>query len=353
LKLKAAIIGATGAVGQRYLSLLEKHPLIEVEVLMGLSSAGKKYSEATNWILATQLPEKFSEMKVMETSPKNAKGCDIVFSALPSEAALKIEEDFASSGYFVISESSAHRMDEDVPLVIPEVNHEHFELLRVQKKKRGWKGSLVTTPNCTVTGLAIALKPIDERFAVEDAIVTTMQALSGAGFPGVSSLSIVDNVIPYIKDEEKKVEVETRKILGKISSKQIVEKKIRIAASCNRVSVLDGHMESVFLRTGKEIDEKQAERELSNFSSLPQKLRLPFAPLHPIIVRKEPDRPQPRIDRMSGSVPGMSVVVGRIRKGLDKNWLQFTLLSHNTVRGAAGNAILTAELAEKLGYVGA
>ncbi len=352
MKIKAAILGATGAVGQRYLMLLENHPSIEIVSLMGLSSAGKKYSEAVTWIGNGQIPERFAEMEVMETSVKNARGCDVIFSALPSEAARKLEKDFAHSGFFVVSEASAHRMEEDVPLIIPEVNHQHLELIKAQRKERGWKGSLVTTPNCTVTGLAIALKPIDDSFFVKEVVVTTMQALSGAGFPGVPSLSIVENVIPYIKDEEEKVAVETRKILGRLSSNKIEERKIKIAASCNRVSVLDGHMESVFLVTKKRIDEQQVERELSSFSSLPQKLKLPSAPIQPIIVRREPDRPQPRLDRMAGTVPGMSVVVGRIRKGPDRNSLLFTLLSHNTIRGAAGNAILVTELAEKLGYIG-
>jgi aspartate-semialdehyde dehydrogenase len=351
MKLKAAILGATGAVGQRYLSLLKNHPTIEVSVLMGMGSAGKKYSSAVNWILAEPIPDVFSEMNVIETSPKNAKGCDIIFSALPSDVARDIEEEFASKGFFVVSEASSHRMDEDVPLMIPEVNPEHLEIIRIQKKKRNWKGSIITTPNCTVTGLAIALKPLDERFQVRDVIVTTMQALSGAGFPGVPSISVVDNIIPYIKDEEEKVNLETRKILGKFSNGRVKQREVRIAASCNRVAVLDGHMECVYVTTCEDIDEEKVKETFREFSSLPQKLKLPTAPEEPIIVREEKDRPQPRLDRLSGSVPGMSVVVGRIRNGLDRKSIQFTLLSHNTIRGAAGNAILTTEMAERLDYL--
>lgn len=352
MKLKAALLGATGVVGQRYVSMLSSHPYIELKVLMGKNSAGKKYSEAVNWILPDDIPEPLSGMEVMETNPRNASGCDVVFSSLPSEDAAKIETEFARHDFFVISEASAHRMDKDVPLIIPEVNPEHLELIKYQRRKRSWKGAIVTTPNCTVSGLAMALKPIDDQFVLNSVIVTTMQALSGAGYPGVSSLSIVDNLIPYIKDEEEKVSRETRKILGRLVSDMIVESKVRIAATCNRVPVIDGHTESVYLKTNEDIDEERAREAFDSFSSLPQKLKLPTAPIKPIVVRKEKDRPQPRLDKFSGSVPGMSVVVGRIRKGIDGKSLQFVLLSHNTVRGAAGNAILTAELSEKLGFLG-
>jgi aspartate-semialdehyde dehydrogenase len=352
LKLTAALLGATGAVGQRYVAMLAKHPFIELRVLMGHGSAGKRYSEAVRWLLPESIPEPFASMQVSRTDPREAKGCDLVFSALPSDVALRVEKEFASAGYFVISEASAHRMEGDVPLVVPEVNPEHLELLEVQRRARGWRGSIVATPNCTVTGLVMALKPLDDGFQLRDVIVTTMQALSGAGYPGVASLDIVDNVIPYIKDEEEKIEKETRKILGRVSNHTIQERDLGVAASCNRVAVLDGHMESVYVRVGREVQEVEAVRALEGFRGLPQRLGLTSAPERPIIVRREEDRPQPRLDRLSGSVPGMSVVVGRVRRGLEPNSLRFTLLVHNTVRGAAGTAILVAELAERLGYLG-
>lgn len=350
-KIRAAVLGATGVVGQRYLTMLSSHPSIELEVLMGGESAGKKYSHAVNWLQPEPIPERFKDLIVKKTSIDSAKGCDLVFSALPSESASKIEPEFAKAGFHVISEASAHRMQSDVPLLIPEVNAEHLELLPLQKK-RGWKGGLVTTPNCTVTGLAIVLKPLVDRFSVNKIVVTTMQAISGAGFPGVSSLLITENVIPYIEGEEEKVKRETRKILGKIERGKIKEKDVLMAVSCNRVPVIDGHMESVYIEFESDISLEEVNNALSTFKGEPQRLKLPTAPTSPIIIRSENDRPQPRIDRMSGSVPGMSVVVGRLRYGINNKSLQLTLLSHNTVRGAAGNAILSAELMVNKGYIG-
>jgi aspartate-semialdehyde dehydrogenase len=241
-------------------------------------------------------------------------------------------------------------MDADVPLMIPEINPEHLKLLETQKK-RGWKGSIATTPNCTGTGLSMVLKPLIDEFGARKAIVTTMQALSGAGFPGVPSLSIQENVIPYIKNEEEKVAAEAKKILGTYANGEIKPSPLTMGISCNRVAVIDGHMETLYAEFAGEIDPKDAEKSLERFKGAPQRLKLPTAPEQPIIVRSENDRPQPRLDRMAGSVPGMSVVVGRVRKGIDGKSLQLTLLSHNTIRGAAGTAILTAELMEREGYL--
>lgn len=351
-EIRAALLGATGAVGQRYVSLLSKHPYIRLEVLMGKESEGKLYGEAVHWLFSQAIPDEISQKKVMPATPESAKGCDLVFSALPSEAAVGLEKRFAEAGFNVVSEASAHRMIEEVPLMVPEVNPEHLKLVQEQKRKRGWRGSLVTTPNCTVTGLAIVLKPLLLSFGLTKAIVTTMQAISGAGYPGVPSLLITENVIPYIKDEEEKVSRESSKILGRLEDGKISPFRLQMAVSCNRVPVIDGHTESVYFESTSELSPDKVSSSLEGFIGEPQRLKLPTAPDKPIIVLGEPDRPQPRLDRMAGSVPGMSVVVGRIRQGIDEKSAQLTLLSHNTIRGAAGNAILTAELMKSMGYIG-
>ena len=349
-EIRAALLGATGAVGQRYINMLREHPFISLDVLMGGESAGKKYGDAVHWLFAEPLPEEFGAKMVKTAFPESAKGCDIVFSALPSEAAKDIEVRFAEAGFTVVSEASAHRMDVDVPLMIPEVNADHLNLLKAQKK-RGWKGSIATTPNCTVMGLAIVLKPLVDSFGAKKAIVTTMQALSGAGYPGVPSLAITENVIPYIKNEEEKVAREAKKILGRLNGASIEPHDIPMGVSCNRVSVIDGHTETLYAEFDHEVDPAEAARVLAGFRGAPQRMKLPTAPQSPIVVRTENDRPQPRLDRMAGSVPGMAVTVGRVRSGIDSRSLQLTLLSHNTIRGAAGTAILTAELMEREGYI--
>lgn len=349
--LSAALAGATGAVGQRYVEMLRDHPFIRLDVLMGSESAGKRYGDAVRWLSSARLDERYASARVMPTSPESADGCDIVFSALPSGAASKAEKEFAEAGFTVISEANAHRMDPDVPLMVPEVNHEHLALLQRQRRRRGWKGAIVTTPNCTVTGLVLALKPLVDRYVLEKGVVTTMQSVSGAGYPGVPSLDVMENVIPYIQDEEEKVASESGKILGRLSSGSVRSASVLLAVSCNRVPVLEGHTESFYGEFGSPVEPAEAESVMGSFVSLPQKLGLPTAPERPIIVRRERDRPQPRLDRMSGSVPGMSVVVGRVRRGIGPRSLQFTLLSHNTIRGAAGNAILTAELMHRRGVL--
>jgi aspartate-semialdehyde dehydrogenase len=350
-EIKAALLGATGAVGQRYISMLPRHPYLHLEVLMGGESAGKKYDQAVHWLFPDAIDPSMADKVVRQAKPESAKGCDIVFSALPSEVAADVEAKFADAGFTVVSEASAHRMDVDVPLMIPEINPEHLKLLETQRKKRGWKGAIATTSNCTATGLSMVLKPLIDDFGAQKAIVTTMQALSGAGFPGVPSLSIQENVIPYIRNEEEKVAAEAKKILGTYANGTIKPSPLTMGISCNRVAVIDGHMETLYAEFPGGIDPKEAERSLARFRGAPQRLRLPTAPEQPIIIRSENDRPQPRLDRMAGSVPGMSVVVGRVRNGIDDRSLQLTLLSHNTIRGAAGTAILTAELMEREGYL--
>ncbi|MEM4522686.1 MAG: aspartate-semialdehyde dehydrogenase [Nitrososphaeria archaeon] len=348
-RLNVAIMGATGMVGQQYIRLLEKHPWFEISLLMGKRSAGKKFGEAVEWVGSYDPPTKVKEIIVSEIAPEK-QVADLFFSCLPSEVAREVEGKFAQN-YPVVSDTSAFRMENDVPIIIPELNSEHIKIIEKQKRERGWKGFIVTGPNCTTTGLAVALKPLDEAYNVKKVFVTTMQAVSGAGYPGVPSLLIIDNVIPYIKDEEDKVARETKKILGKFQDGIIVENDMMVAASCNRVPVIDGHLECVYIETEKKINVEEAKGILRDFRGVPQELKLPSAPEKPILVREENDRPQPRRDRDSGSVPGMSVVVGRVRRGLDEYSLQFTVLSHNTIRGAAGNAILTAELLFKMGYI--
>ncbi len=351
-EIRAALLGSTGAVGQRYLSMLANHRSIKLEVLMGGKSAGGKYADTAKWLQGEPIPEEFSGKSVVSSRPENAKGCDLVFSALPSKAAGEIEPGFAATGLPVISEASAHRMDPDVPLIIPEVNADHLSLIEAQRKNRGWKGALVTTPNCTAMGLVIVMKPLLDNFKLSRAIVTSMQAVSGAGFPGVPSLLITENVIPYIENEEEKVAAESKKILGTRQNGGIGASSMEVAISCNRVPVIDGHLETLYGEFPERVSLEEVSNALRRFRGPPQELRLPSAPEQPIIVREERDRPQPRLDRLSGSVPGMSVVVGRVRQGIGENSVQLTLLSHNTIRGAAGTAILTAELMEDRGFIG-
>jgi aspartate-semialdehyde dehydrogenase len=350
-RIGVGLLGATGVVGQRYVEMLESHPDFELKALVGRSSAGKLYGDAAKWLLPSPMPERVSKLIVKEAAPASVADCDLVFSALPSEAALHLEPLFAESGRAIVSEVSSHRMEPDVPLVVPEVNGDHLRLLDYQRKKRGWDKGLVTTPNCTVTGLSIVLKALADGFPIKKAVVTTMQAVSGAGYPGVSSLLILENVIPYIKDEEEKVERESGKILGALEGGSVKPFRLPMAISCNRVSTLDGHLETLYCEFDRPVTPADVESQLSEFRGEPQRLKLHTSPEAPIIVTRQRDRPQPRLDRLAGSVPGMSVTVGRVREGMDNRSIRLTLLSHNTIRGAAGNAILTAELMLNKGYL--
>ncbi|MDG6898105.1 MAG: aspartate-semialdehyde dehydrogenase [Nitrososphaerota archaeon] len=335
-------------VGQRYTSMLSGHPYFDLVEVTGQSSVGKKYGDA----MSTGLPvsEKVKNLRVKETDP-SAITAPLVFSPLPTDAALKLEPEFAKAGFKVITDASPHRMEPDVPLMIPEVNPEHLALLEEQKRRRGWKGLLVATPNCTAAGLSLMLKPLDDSLRLKRAIVSTMQAVSGAGYPGVPSLDIIDNVIPYIKDEEDKVETEPRKMLGRLRGARVEAAGFQMSAMVHRVGVTDGHLESIYVETEERFVPEKVEKALRDFRGEPQRMKLPTAPEQPIIVSNASDRPQPRLDRNAGSVPGMSVVVGRVRRGLDERSGRLTLLSHNTVRGAAGSTILTAELMFRKGLI--
>ena len=342
-KRKVAILGATGAVGQRYIQLLQGHPWFEIEVLSASErSAGKKFKDACNWIMETNMPKEIAEMTITNVdveSVEKAGDVDIVFSSLPGDLAGPVESEFAAM-YPVFSKASAHRMEKDVPLIIPEINPDHSELIKLQQKARGWNGFITTDPNCSTIQLAITLKPL-MQFGLRQIVVSTMQALSGAGYPGVASLDIIDNVIPFISGEEEKMEAEALKILGTFNGKVVMNAAFQLSASCNRVHVKDGHLESVFIKLDQDPSLEAIEAVLAKFTGEPQRLNLPSAPANPIVVRHEKNRPQPRFDRDTGC--GMSVVVGRLRKDPIMTF-KYMCLGHNTVRGGAGAGILSAEL---------
>ena len=347
-KIKVGILGATGMVGQRFIQLLENHPWFEISALAASErSAGKTYRESMvgRWKLETPIPQNVAGMDVKECTPDF--DCRVVFSALDYSVAGPVEEKFASAGYVVSSNSKNHRMDDDVPLLIPEINGDHLSIVSAQKKRIGSTGFIVTNPNCSTIGLVLGVAPLYKKYGITKMVVTTMQALSGAGYPGVASLDILDNVVPYIGGEEDKVEIEPKKILGTVKNNRFVMADMLISASCNRVSVKDGHLETVSV----ELKEKPSCEELiatiKAYNPLAG-LDLPFAPSQPIVVREENDRPQPRFDRDEGK--GMACVVGRIRKCSVFDY-KFVVLSHNTIRGAAGAAILNAEYMKVKGFL--
>lgn len=336
-KISVGILGATGSVGQKFVALLSNHPWFEVtEVAASERSAGKKYKDAVNWILTSPLPKKIGELKVKECIPDLK--CRLVFSGLDSGVAGGVETEFAKAGYIVVSNSRNHRMDKDVPLLVPEINSDHLGIIKTQKYG---KGCIVTNPNCSTIGLVIALKPLVDNFGIDKVNVVTMQALSGAGYPGVASLDTIDNVIPFISGEEDKLETEPLKIFGKLKSGKIEKTKFRISAQCNRVSVVDGHLECVQIKLKKKATPEQIKKTWKNFKSVPQKMNLPTAPKQPVHYFEEDRYPQPKIHRDIDK--GMAVSVGRLRKDVFFDY-KFIVLSHNTVRGAAGGAILCAEI---------
>ncbi len=340
-QIDVAVLGATGRVGQEYLGMLKSHPWFRVVAATGNSKVGMKLEEVVPY-----LPARVGSIEITESDPSKVEA-DLVFSPLPTSIARETEAAFAKAGFRVITDASPHRMDGDVPLLIPEVNPDHLELLADKFSRKKDEGFIVATPNCTTVGLAMTLKPLNDAFGVKKVVMTSFQALSGAGYPGVASLDIQENVIPFIEGEEEKVAAETNKLLGTLTrERKFAPASIDVFCSCNRVAVIDGHLESVYLESKEPIvDPKQV---FESFTGVPQKMRLPSAPKNPIVVRDEKDRPQPRLDRMAGN--GMSTVVGRLRESSGKKTLQYHLLTHNTIRGAAGGAILAAELlASKFG----
>lgn len=336
-KYRVGILGATGTVGQRFCQLLENHPQFEISALAASDrSAGKTYQEACAWKLAGAMPAGVREIEVQPIAPP--LDCDFVFSSLPSSVAREAEEAFARAGYPVISNSSAFRMEEDVPLLIPEINHKHLDLIEVQREKRGFdRGFIVTNPNCAVVSFAPPLAALYRKFGLESVIVTTLQAISGAGYPGVASMDIIDNVLPYIAGEEPKAETEAQKILGEFDGKAVQKADFTVSAQCFRVPVIDGHTASVRVKLGQTATLEEAMEAMTAFPSLD----LYSSPAQFIKVTDEPSHPQPRLDRDNGN--GMTVTVGRFFPDNVFDY-RFVALSHNTVRGAAGSAILNAEL---------
>ena len=350
-KIKVGVLGATGAVGQRFVQLLQEHPWFELTVL-GAShrSTGKKYADACNWVLRGDMPAHLHDHVMTDGTPGG--DCQILFSALPSDAAREIEQNFAANGYIVCSNAGAHRYEEDVPLLIPEVNPEHLGLIDIQKRNRNWSGCILTNPNCTTTHLTSALHPLHQKFKIRKFFVVTMQAISGAGYPGVSSMDIIDNIVPFIQGEEEKVEKrEPQKLLGRLDNGTIQPADIAVSAHCNRVPVRNGHLEAISVEFESKPDTKDVLAAWNEYNPLPQQLGLPSAPKPAIVYKKEPDRPQPRLDRMLGKIPGMTTIVGRLREDPLFHH-KFIVLGHNTVRGAAGGSLLNAELLVSQGYLG-
>ncbi len=346
-KIPVGILGATGVVGQRFIEALENHPWFEVAWLAASErSAGQLYGDAARWRLKHPLPRHIAGMKLSPAVPDGAPR--VIFAALDAGIASELEPQFAASGRAVISNSSAFRMQADVPLVIPEVNPEHIKVLETQRWRRESGGFIVTNSNCSAMGLVVALAPLEKKFGLEKVMVTTMQAISGAGYPGVPSLDILGNVIPYIAKEEEKMEEETRKLLGRSDGRAIHLADFAVSAHCNRVAVEEGHTESVSVKLRKSATADEIIALWTGFRGLAQELRLPHAPEHPLVYDSARDRPQPRLDVDRGA--GMTVSVGRLRSCPVLDW-KFTVLSHNTIRGAAGAAVLNAELLKAQGYL--
>jgi aspartate-semialdehyde dehydrogenase len=346
-QIAVGILGATGMVGQRFVQLLADHPWFEVTAIAASErSVGQRYADACHWLLPTPMPERVAQLVVGPVEP--GLDCRLVFSSLPANVAAVVEAQFAQAGYAVCSNASAHRMGPDVPLLIPEVNADHVALLEVQRARHGWRGWIVTSANCSATQLALVLKPLQDAFGLRALHVTTLQAVSGAGYPGVPSLDILGNVVPYIRGEEEKMESEPLKMLGTLRDGRIVEAPFTISAQCNRVPVRDGHTECVSVRFEHQPDREALVDALASFRGPDAVSELPSTPRQPIVVRAEPDRPQPVLDRGTGG--GYTVSVGRIRPCPLSDY-KFVILGHNTLRGAAGGAIHNAELLAAEGWL--
>ncbi len=351
-RVPVTVLGATGLVGQRLIALLADHPWFELAgVAASERHAGARYGDAVRWQLDSEPPAEALRLRMERPEPGDGLPGRIVFSGLPAAEAEEIEPRFARAGALVSSNASAFRMAPDVPLVVPEINPEHLSMVRAQRARRGWTGALVTNPNCSAIGLTLALAPL-QRFGLRRVLVTTLQAASGAGYPGVASLDLLDNVVPFIGGEEQKMAEETRKILGgwddEAGARPLSEQELRLSAQCTRVAVRDGHLETVSVELEARPEPEDLIAAWSAYAGEPQRLQLPTAPEHPTIYREERDRPQPLRDRMAGG--GMAVTIGRLRRCEVLDY-KFVCLSHNTIRGAAGAALLNAELAYARGLV--
>lgn len=353
-KIKVAVMGATGAVGQRFITLLHNHPFFELAALTASDrSEGKTYAEAAKWALDSDMPASVRGMKLLPTSAeaitKEDDKIQFVFSALPNENAEAAEPECARAGLIVFSNASKYRMAADVPLVITEINHEHLVMLKDQQRLRGWTGGIVCNTNCTVSGPAMSLKPLHEAFGVRRVFAVSLQAASGAGYPGVPSLDLIDNVIPFIKGEEDKLQAEARKLLGAYTfgAGKIDDAGFELSAHCNRVPVMDGHIVTMSVELATPATPEECARAMNDWR-VDAVAGLPTAPAQPVVVREEADRPQPRRDRMTGG--GMSTIVGRVRPEplFGACGVKYVTLAHNTLRGAAGGSVLNAEALVKL-----
>lgn len=347
-KIPVGVLGATGMVGQHFIRFLRNHPMFEVAWL-GASdrSAGKKYREATTWRLDGTMPAGVADQQVYECKPVDGAP-KLMFSATDASVATEIERAFAGAGHVVVSNSRNHRMESDVPLLVPEVNADHLKIVPLQQKNRGWKGAIVTNPNCSTVGLAMGLAPL-KPFGITRVIVTTMQAVSGAGYPGVPSMDILGNVVPYIGGEEEKMQIEPQKILGDFTGSAIEPLAARISATCNRVPVIDGHLIAISVELSSKPTAEQIIAAMNAYEGEPQRRKLPSAPARPVQYMPELDRPQPRRDAERDN--GMTVFTGRLRECSVLDW-KFMALVHNTIRGAAGAAVLNAELMQAEGMLG-
>ncbi|MBX0293930.1 aspartate-semialdehyde dehydrogenase [Haloarcula nitratireducens] len=345
MSVRVGVLGATGAVGQRLIQLIDPHPEFELAAMTASeSSAGKSYREAAKWRVDAPIPDDVAEMEVGATTPEDVPDdVDLIFSSLPSSVGAEVEPDFCRAGYVVSSNSSNGRMDEDVPLVIPEVNADHIDLLEVQRDGRGWDGALLKNPNCSTITMVPPLAALDGAFDLTDVRVSTLQAVSGAGYDGVTSMEIIDNAIPHIGGEEQKMESESRKLLGTFDGAEVELHGMDVAASCNRIATLDGHLENVWADAEEDVTVEAAEDAMAEVTGID----LPSSPEQLITVFEEPDRPQPRLDR--NVEDGMGVGVGGFRETTDG--VQFNCLAHNTMRGAAGASVLNGELLNQRGYL--
>ena len=343
MKKKVTVLGATGMIGQTIIKLLDDHPWFSIETLVASkSSAGGKYSEKCRWILSDPMPESVKDMVIVDVD--TALDTHILFSALDSSVADEIEIDYRQKGHIIVSNASNHRMDSDVPLIIPEVNPDHLQLID-NENNGGWE---ITNPNCSAVVISLALAPIFIEYGIQQVFVVTMQSSSGAGYPGVPFFDLNGNVLPYIEGEEPKIEKEISKILGRIEDKRIVDHSCEVSVQTNRVAVLYGHMVSLFVTTKSAVDVERIKDLLSNFSGIPQERNLPIAPKHPIYLGENEYRPQPRLDVDREN--GMAITVGRVKK-VNENTFHMVALGHNTIRGGAGAAILNAELLHSEGMI--
>ena len=338
-RIEVGILGATGMVGQHFIKFLQNHPWFDVKWL-GASdrSAGKKYRDAAEWHLGGTTPESVAELVVEECKPGHAPR--LLFSSMDASVATEIEQAFARAGHVVVSNSKNHRMERDVPLLVPEINPDHLKLVPAQQRARGWKGQIVTNPNCATVSLTMGLAPL-QPFGITRVVVTTLQAISGAGYPGVPSMDINGNVIPYIGGEEPKMEQETQKIMGRLQGDHIEPLAAKVSATCTRVPVVDGHTASIAVELTAKPEEAEILRAFETYTSVPQERNLPSAPRRPVVYMREQNRPQPRKDAERDK--GMTAFVGRLRRCPVFDW-KFVALTHNTIRGAAGAAVLNGEL---------